>query len=90
VAFTAPPQSYLRQGCTLVRDPNASHECVVVGVDGNRKTIDLSHDAMIAFAGLAAKGFGVGADRTVQFQKELASKDVKGDEKEKKGKAAKK
>lgn len=90
VAFTAPVESYLRQGCTLVRNPDAKYEFVAVKVDGHREPLQLTHEMAIAYATAAAKAFGVGGDRVVQFEKAMASADLKRDDKGKKGKASKK
>jgi CRISPR-associated protein Csb1 len=97
-AFTHPSAyiGYLRQGCTLVLDPEAApkpREFVAVYPDGRRATQDLSHAEAIEFARAAAKAFGVGNDRTVEFNKELAKQDVSADgadgEPKKKGKKGK-
>lgn len=82
VAFTAPPSGYLRQGCNLVRDPEPKkpNEFVTVYGDGRREPVDVNHESALAFANAAAEAFGVGQDRNVLFDKELAKKDVKGDE----------
>jgi len=80
VAFTAPAESYLRQGCTLVRDPDRPREFAEVHPDGRRDPCGISHDAALEFATAAAREFGVGESRTVPFEKQRAQRDVKGDE----------
>lgn len=80
VAFTAPTESYLRQGCTLVLNPEKPRELVEVHPDGSRKPGKITHDAALDFATEAAKAFGVGESRTVPFEKERAKRDVKTDE----------
>ena len=45
VAFTAQPKSYLRQGCTLVPNPEQSGEFVEVYPDGSRPPCDVTRDA---------------------------------------------
>jgi CRISPR-associated protein Csb1 len=80
VAFTAPLESYLRQGCTLVRNPDQPREFVEVNCDGRRQPCEIAHDAALEFATAAAMAFGVGASRTVDFEKDRAKKDVAGDE----------
>ncbi|NLY02221.1 MAG: type I-U CRISPR-associated protein Cas7, partial [Rhodopirellula sp.] len=80
VAFTAPTESYLRQGCTLVLNPDQPREFVEVYPDGQRKPCDITHEAALAFATEAAKAFGVGQSRTVPFEKERAKRDVSTDE----------
>jgi CRISPR-associated protein Csb1 len=78
-AFTYNPRGYLRQGCLLVGDPSQPRESVEVYPSGERKPATVTHEAALAFAKEAAKAFGVGANRTVSFDKERAKKDVKGD-----------
>jgi CRISPR-associated protein Csb1 len=80
VAFTAQTESYLRQGCTLVLNPDQPREFVEVYRDGRRQPCDLAHDAALEFATEAAKAFEVGKSRTVPFEKERAKRDVKADD----------
>lgn len=77
VAFTAPSESYLRQGCTLVRNPDQPREFVEVNADGQRKPCDISHEAALEFATETAEVFGVGESRIVEFEKQKAKSDVK-------------
>jgi len=77
VAITAPTESYLRQGCTLVLNPDQPREFVEVYPDGRRHPCDVSHDAALQFATVAAKAFGVGKSRIVEFKKAKAKADVK-------------
>jgi CRISPR-associated protein Csb1 len=79
VAFTYRPSSYLRQGCNLVLDPDKKTEFVEVRNDGRRVAADITHAAALTYAEAAAKAFGVGENREVEFDKELAKKDVQGD-----------
>jgi len=93
VAFTYRPSSYLRQGCNLVPDPDKPAEFVEVRNDGSRHPAKITHHDSIAFANAAADAFGVGKGQDVEFDKELAKKDVQGDDadgKESKGKRKKK
>lgn len=76
VAFTAPPESYLRQGCTLVTNPDEPREFVEVHPNGRREPCDISHDGAIEFATEAAEAFGVGESRIVEFEKLRAKVDV--------------
>ena len=46
----------------------------------------VTHEDALEFAKQAAEAFGIGADRTVEFDKERAKKDVKGEGDTKKGK----
>jgi CRISPR-associated protein Csb1 len=84
-AFTYVTTGYLRQGCQLVINPERPRECVEVHANGDRKPLTLTHDEAVAFARVAASAFGVGEDRETTFDKDLAKKDVTGDEKKKKG-----
>lgn len=89
-AFTHNPSGYLRQGCLLVMDPEKAkdREFVEVYPSGKRKPMIIEHDEALAFAEDAAKAFGLdpkrqiqpsddGPDRTVEFDKDRAKKDVK-------------
>lgn len=93
VAFTYKPGGYLRQGCLLVLDPTRVKENEFVEVDpsGERKPVTISHHAALTYAEIVAAAFGVGESRTVDFEKERAKKDVKGegDAKKKKSKEKK-
>ena len=76
IAFTATPESYLRQGCNIVPDPQQPRECKLVFSDGRRDDIQLSNEDAVFYAKEAAKEFGVDSGREVQFSKELAKRDV--------------
>ena len=91
VAFTYPPAGYLRQGCLLVLDnePKEPHQFVEVSLNGKRENCKITHDEALAFATAAAKAFGIGVDRDVAFDPDLAKKDLAGDGKGKKAKKAK-
>jgi len=91
VVLTAPPQTYLRQGCNLVPDIDKPRKSTLVNADGSRDEFKLKHDQAIAFATLAAEAFGVGKSETVKFDSALAKKDVaaEGDGKGKGKKSAK-
>ncbi|MCC7406881.1 MAG: type I-U CRISPR-associated protein Cas7 [Phycisphaeraceae bacterium] len=79
VAFTAPTSSFLRQGCLLVANPDKPCEFVEVYADGKRVPCAITHDQALAYAQEAAKAFGVGPSRTVNFDKDRAKKDVQGE-----------
>jgi CRISPR-associated protein Csb1 len=92
-AFTHNPSGYLRQGCLLVLDPDPKEprEFVEVYATGERKPASIAHDAALSYATVAAKAFGVGESKTVEFDKERAKKDVMGESETKtKGKKGKK
>jgi CRISPR-associated protein Csb1 len=81
VAFTHPSAfvGYLRQGCTLVLDPDAKpapREVSLVHPDGKREPQSISHDEAIKFAKAAADEFKVGKNASVDFDKNAAKRDV--------------
>lgn len=79
VALTHPPESYLRQGCNLVLDPAKPREFLEVHVSGERVPSKISHDEALGYATAAAGAFVIGADRTVEFDRALAERDVAGE-----------
>lgn len=79
VALTAPPVTYLRQGCNLVLDIDHPRTVTLVNADGTRSDFNLPHDQAVAFAKDAAKEFGVGESQTVTFDPELAKRDIAGE-----------
>jgi len=95
VAFTHPSAfvGYLRQGCTLVLDPEAKpapREFALVHPDGKRDPQSIAHDDALAYAKVAADKFGVGESKTVEFSKAKAREDVAEKKQETKGKKGKK
>lgn len=90
-AFTHPSAfvGYLRQGCTLVLDPEAKpqpREYFEVYPDGRRLPAAITHEDALAYARVAAKNFEVGQSQEVEFDKKKAEADVGGDDKkDKKG-----
>ncbi len=91
IAFTYRPGGYLRQGCLLVLDPNKANENELVEVypSGEREPVTLSHDTALTYAEIVAREFGVGENRTVNFDKKRAKDDVKGEGDAKKMKKSK-
>lgn len=83
VAFTAPLSSYLRQGCNLVLCNNKPREIKKVYSDGRRVDITISPKDAFDYADAAAKEFGVGPNRIVNFEKELAKREIEGGKKQK-------
>lgn len=79
VAFTATASTYLRQGCNLVPDIDKPREFALIHSDGSRETPKLTHADALIFALAAAHAFGVGEDREVKFEPELAKKDIAGE-----------
>ncbi len=79
VAFTATASTYLRQGTNLVPDIDTPRTLTLVNSDGTREQIQLSHADALSYAKSTAKAFGIGKDQEVEFNKELAKKDVSGE-----------
>jgi CRISPR-associated protein Csb1 len=63
----------------LVLEPSKPREFAEVESSGKRKSIELAHDDALSYAREAAKQFGVGESRTVEFDTERAKKDVRGE-----------
>jgi CRISPR-associated protein Csb1 len=78
-AFTATPDSYLRQGCNLVPDVDKPREFKIVHADGKREDARVTHADALAYATAAAKEFRFGDSKTVEFDKKLAEADIKED-----------
>jgi len=81
VAFTHNPSGYLRQGCMLVLDPSKANEREFVEVHptGKRKPATITHEIALTFAAEAAKAFGVGDSKTVDFDRKRAKEDAAGE-----------
>lgn len=90
VALTTPGETYLRAGCNLVPDVDQPSTFTLVGSDGSREKLKLTHAEALVFAAAAAEAFGVGEDKQVTFDKALAKQDVTDAGEAKKAKAAKK
>jgi CRISPR-associated protein Csb1 len=78
-AFTATPDSYLRQGCNLVPDVNKPREFKLVHSDGTQEEAKVTHAEALAYATAAAKDFRIGDSRTVEFDKQRAATDINGE-----------
>ncbi|MBL9204909.1 MAG: type I-U CRISPR-associated protein Cas7 [Opitutaceae bacterium] len=76
VAFTRLPAGYLRQGTILVSDPDKPRQTNEVYPTGERKVCTVTHEAALEYAKEAAKAFGVGSNREVEFDTERAKKDL--------------
>jgi len=73
VAFTAPQESFLREGCQLVPDAGRPAAWALVRHDGSRdKSFTVSHDDALAYAKGAADAFGVGPERKETFKADAA------------------
>lgn len=85
VAFTKPAIGYLRQGCNLVLDAERPAEASVVYHSGRRAAAGIGHDGALQFAREAAAAFGVGPNRTVNFDTARAKADLQVDKPARKG-----
>jgi CRISPR-associated protein Csb1 len=75
VSFTAPPESFLREGCQLVPDCERGEEWKVVMSDGAHKEFTITHPQAVAFATDAASSFGVAHEPiSGSFEPEVARK----------------
>jgi CRISPR-associated protein Csb1 len=72
VAFTAPQETFLREGCQLVPDPERETEWSVVRHDGRRESWRLAPDEAATYAKRAADEFGIGQNREAQFDAQIA------------------
>lgn len=79
VALSAPPQTYLRQGCNLVGDIDHSRATQLVNADGTRSELQITPAQALAYATAAANAFGVGESQIVEFEPDLAKKDITGE-----------
>lgn len=78
VGFTAPVSVYFRQGCSLVLDASRPQARTTEEVypSGERKPFSVTHGDARAYAAAVAEAFGVGASRTVDFDRERAKRDT--------------
>jgi CRISPR-associated protein Csb1 len=67
VCFTAPAETFLREGCQLVPDKDKSSEWSLVQHDGTRSEHKITHQEALNFARVAAEAFGVGESKTAVF-----------------------
>jgi CRISPR-associated protein Csb1 len=79
VALTAPAQTYLRQGCSLVPDIDNPRKATLVNADGSREDFTLAHESALVFARRVAEDFGIGESQSVEFDPDLAKKDIAGE-----------
>ena len=76
VAFTAPQDTSLREGCQLVPDVDHQSEWELVHHDGRRETFGLDHTTVLEYAKAAATAFVVGEDKQAVFKSEEAQKEL--------------
>lgn len=73
VAFTAPQETFLREGCQLVPDSDRPSDWSLVKHDGSRQEkFNLPHEQALRFADAAAKEFVVGPKREATFRADAA------------------
>ncbi|HWP39775.1 MAG TPA: type I-U CRISPR-associated RAMP protein Csb1/Cas7u [Tepidisphaeraceae bacterium] len=73
VAFTAPQETFLREGCQLVPDSDHPAEWKLARHDGRSERLTIDHGTALHFAQDAANAFGVGQSREVTFDPKAAS-----------------
>jgi CRISPR-associated protein Csb1 len=79
VAFTHNPAGYLRQGCLLVRDKDKPYEFVEVLPTGDRNPVTIASEDALKYATAVAEKFGVAKRDPVDFDKDGAKRDVRGE-----------
>lgn len=84
VAFTAPQDTSLREGCQLVPDFEKASQWEVVRHDGKRESFSLTHEAALRYAKAAADAFGVGENREATFDKRYAEEQLSKSKEERK------
>jgi CRISPR-associated protein Csb1 len=72
VAFTAPQETFLREGCQLVGDKDRAAEWKAVKHDGNYEELAINHSDALAFAQAAARSFQVGESKKATFNAQSA------------------
>jgi CRISPR-associated protein Csb1 len=74
VSFTAPQETFLREGCHLIPDPDHAAQWQLVKADGSREDYPIKHDQALAFATHVAKAFEVTQEPiTASFDSKLAN-----------------
>ncbi len=87
VGFTAPQETFLREGCQLVPDLERQAEWSLVKHDGQRDTsFNVSHKDALKYAQAAAESFEIGSNRKASFSAQ-AAKEALGQSKEDRKKA---
>jgi CRISPR-associated protein Csb1 len=72
VAFTAPQDTSLREGCQLVPDPGRPSEWKMVKHNGQRETLSVSHEEAMLYAIEVSQIFKVGPDCEGSFDAKSA------------------
>lgn len=84
VAFTAPPETFLREGCQLVPAESGGIEWKTVKHDGTRGNLNLGHQDALAFASGAATTFRVDQSKAAEFNVDMVNKVLQLGERERK------
>ncbi len=85
IVFTAPQESFLREGCQLVPDQGKNADWKKVHHDGKRDPVALPPGDAKAYPDAAAKAFVVGKNlRQIEFGAEIASEALGQDKKQRK------
>jgi CRISPR-associated protein Csb1 len=86
VSLTARQDNFLREGCQLVPNREKQAKWSLLRYDGHSEDVAVTHDEAIAYARLAATGFGVGKHRETSFDG-AGARDAVGQSKEERKKA---
>jgi CRISPR-associated protein Csb1 len=78
-ALTHSPSGYLRQGCNLVLDPDKPREFQEVYGDGRRVPAKVTHGEAVEYARTAVNEFGIGPNRSVDFDRDRAKRGLSGE-----------
>jgi len=81
IAFLAPAELYLRQGCLLAGSQERPAERAAVRRDGKREVLGLTESGAAEFARLAADEYGVAAPREAAFNPDAVKKAFEGGKK---------
>ena len=85
VAFTAPQESFLREGCQLVPDQARPAAWGLVRHDGSQEShFRVSHEEALAYAETTAAAFGVGPGRRATFNPDSAREALRQSKEERK------
>jgi len=76
LAGAEPQDGFLRQGCLLTMNPEAPAQWNSVARSGTRTSLLIDPAVLKAYAEKAAEAFGVGKNRRVKFDPELAKADL--------------
>lgn len=85
VAFTAPQETFLREGCQLVPNSGRPSKWSLVKYDGSREEdFNLRHEQALEYARAAAGAFVVGSKREATFNANAARKELSQSKEERK------